>query len=101
MNGVNSQSCPTRYEPEAQGKIPMRNEPGGGSGAGGGRLAGKLGERGVSTIDVGLVWRRGSRLREEVQEFIAIAREPMAGGVGGELPRRPQSLRARWCHMNA
>lgn len=34
----------------------------------------------VPTIDVGLVWRRGSRMREEVQEFIAIAREPGRAG---------------------
>ena len=28
---VEVQSCPTRYEPGAQGEIPARNEPGGGA----------------------------------------------------------------------
>lgn len=32
------------------------------------------------TIDVGLVWRRGSKLREVVQEFVDIAREQARGG---------------------
>jgi DNA-binding transcriptional LysR family regulator len=32
------------------------------------------------TIDVGLVWRRGSQVREVVQEFIDIAREQARGG---------------------
>ncbi len=35
----------------------------------------------VPTIDVGLVWRRGSRIREVVQEFIDIAREQARGRV--------------------
>lgn len=35
----------------------------------------------VPTIDVGLVWRRGSRVREVVQEFIDIAREQARGRV--------------------
>jgi DNA-binding transcriptional LysR family regulator len=34
----------------------------------------------VPTIDVGLVWRRGSRTREVVQEFIEIAREQARSG---------------------
>ena len=34
----------------------------------------------VPTIDVGLVCRRGSRMREEVQEFSATAREPVRIG---------------------
>ena len=34
----------------------------------------------VPTIDVGLVWRRGSRQREVVQEFIEIAREQARAG---------------------
>lgn len=34
----------------------------------------------VPTIDVGLVWRRGSRTREVVGEFIQIAREPTRTG---------------------
>ena len=33
----------------------------------------------VPTVDVGLVWRRGSRVREVVQEFIEIAREQARG----------------------
>ena len=34
----------------------------------------------VPTIDVGLVWRRGSRQRDVVQEFIEIAREQARAG---------------------
>lgn len=34
----------------------------------------------VPTIDVGLVWRRGSRMRAEVQEFIETAREQSRAG---------------------
>lgn len=34
----------------------------------------------VPSIDVGLVWRRGSRTREVVQEFIEIAREQSRAG---------------------
>jgi DNA-binding transcriptional LysR family regulator len=33
----------------------------------------------VPTVDVGLVWRRGSRVREVVQEFIDISREQARG----------------------
>jgi DNA-binding transcriptional LysR family regulator len=29
----------------------------------------------VPTVDVGLVWRRGSRLKPAAEEFIALARE--------------------------
>jgi DNA-binding transcriptional LysR family regulator len=32
----------------------------------------------VPTIDVGLVWRRGTRTREVVSEFIDVAREQSA-----------------------
>jgi hypothetical protein len=33
----------------------------------------------VPSIDVGLVWRRGTRTREVVSEFIEVAREQSAG----------------------
>lgn len=36
----------------------------------------------VPTVDVGLVWRRGSALRGEVQEFIEVARDQSRGHRG-------------------
>jgi len=34
----------------------------------------------VPSIDVGLVWRRGTRIREVVSEFIEMAREQSGAG---------------------
>jgi DNA-binding transcriptional LysR family regulator len=35
----------------------------------------------LPSIDVGLVWRRGTRTREVVREFIEVAREPARGSL--------------------
>jgi hypothetical protein len=37
----------------------------------------------VPSIDVGLVWRRGTRIREVVSEFIEMAREQSGAGRRG------------------